>query len=403
MWKLALRNIFRHRLRTAMTLCAIVFGVVGLILAGGFVQDIFIQLGEALIHSQTGHLQVARAGFHEKGSRSPEKYLITDPEALRARIAAMPEVDDVLARIAFSGLLGNGRSDLPVIGEGVEPAREARLGSYLIVTAGRRLEDRDAFGLMAGQGLAQALGIKPGDRVTLLVNTADGALNSLDFEVVGIFQSFSKDYDARAVRIPLASAQELLATTGANMLVVSLKRTQDTDAAALRLRATHAGAGLEVKTWIELNDFYHKTVALYERQFGVLQTIILVMVLLSVANSVNMSAFERIGEFGTMMALGNRSGHVFRLVLAENVVLGAAGGLVGLALGIALAWIISAIGIPMPPPPNSNIGYTAYIRIVPAAVLTAAAIGFVATVGAALLPARRVSRIPVVEALRQNV
>ena len=403
MWKLALRNIFRHRLRTAMTLCAIVFGVVGLILAGGFVQDIFIQLGEALIHSQTGHLQVARADFHEKGSRSPEKYLIGEPEPLRATIAAMPEVDDVLARLAFSGLLGNGRSDLPVIGEGVEPAREARLGSYLIVTAGRRLEDRDAFGLMAGQGLAQALGIKPGDRVTLLVNTAEGALNSLDFEVVGIFQSFSKDYDARAVRIPLASAQELLATPGANTLIVSLKRTQDTAAVATRLRATHAGAGLEVKTWVELNDFYYKTVALYERQFGVLQTIILVMVLLSVANSVNMSTFERIGEFGTMMALGNRSGHVFRLVLAENLVLGAAGSLLGLVLGIALAWIISAVGIPMPPPPNANIGYTAYIRIVPAAVLTAAAIGFVATVGAALLPARRVSRIPVVEALRQNV
>ena len=66
-------------------------------------------------------------------------------------------------------------------------------------------------------------------------------------------------------------------------------------------------AGLEVKTWLELNDFYAKTVKMYDVQFGVLRIIILLMVLLSVVNSVNMSVFERVGEFGTMMALGNRS------------------------------------------------------------------------------------------------
>ena len=56
--KLALRNMLRQKVRSGMTLAAIVFGVTGLILAGGFVQDIFIQLGEAIIHSQTGHIQI---------------------------------------------------------------------------------------------------------------------------------------------------------------------------------------------------------------------------------------------------------------------------------------------------------------------------------------------------------
>ena len=69
--------------------------------------------------------------------------------------------------------------------------------------------------------------------------------------------------------------------------------------------------GLEVKTWVELNDFYEKTVELYKGSLAFCKLIILVMVLLSVANSVNMSMFERTGEFGTMMALGNRSGHIF--------------------------------------------------------------------------------------------
>ena len=123
---------------------------------------------------------------------------------------------------------------------------------------------------------------------------------------IGIFQSFSNDYDARAIKIPLAAAQELLGSQGMNALVISLKKTEDTDRVAAWLKEQLGPSDLEVKTWVELNDFYEKTVELYKSQFGVLQLIILVMVLLSVANSVNMSIFERTGEFGTMMALGNR-------------------------------------------------------------------------------------------------
>ena len=71
MWNLALRNVFRHRSRTMLTLGAIIFGVVFLILSSGFVEDFFIQLREATINSQYGHLQVYRAGYYDRGRRSP--------------------------------------------------------------------------------------------------------------------------------------------------------------------------------------------------------------------------------------------------------------------------------------------------------------------------------------------
>lgn len=403
MWKLALRNVLRHKARTGMTLMAIIAGVVGLILSGGFVHDIFTQLGEVLIHSQSGHLQVAKSGYFERGARSPEKYLIDAPEPLRKEIAATPGVDDVMGRVYFAGLLNNSRSDLPVVGEGVEPAREARLGTGMVISAGRQLSEQDQYGMMIGHGLAEALKLKPGDWATLVMNTADGALNSLEFQVVGVFQTFSKDYDARALRIPLAAAQDLLATGGANTLVISLKQTSDTDGVAARLTEQFKTAGLEVKTWLELNDFYAKTVILYDVQFGVLRMIILLMVLLSVANSVNMSVFERVGEFGTMMALGNRSRRVFELILMENLIIGLAGAFLGVLLGIVLALVISSIGIPMPPPPNADLGYTAHIRVVPSVVAGAFAVGMAATVIAAVIPALRVRRIPVVEALRQSI
>lgn len=403
MLKLALRNVFRQKLRTAMTLAAIVLGVIGLVLSGGFVQDVYYQLGEALIHSQSGHLQVSRAGFQAHGTRSPEKFLIDQPESVKQAILKQPEVDDVMARINFSGLISNGRSDLPIIGEGVEPDKEAVLGTQVRFVEGRQLAKNDLYSIVLGEGIAHALKLRTGDRATLLLNTAEGALNSLEFEVVGTFQSFSKDYDARAVRIPLAAAHELLGTKGVNSLVVSLKRTEDTQKVAAALARQLDSKQFEVKTWQQLNDFYENTVALYQRQFGVLQFIILVMVLLSVANSVNMSVLERVGEFGTMMALGNRSGVVMRLVVTENVLLGLCGATLGVVLGMILAWVISAIGIPMPPPPNANRGYTAHIQILASTLVTGFSVGFIATLLAALIPARRVSRIQVVEALRQNV
>ena len=57
----------------------------------------------------------------------------------------------------------------------------------------------------------------------------------------------------------------------------------------------------------------------------------------------------------------------------------------------------------MPPPPNANLGYTAYIRIVPLTLVTSALVGFVATVLASIVPAYKVTRMQVVDALRQNI
>ena len=102
------------------------------------------------------------------------------------------------------------------------------------------------------------------------------------------------------------------------------------------------------------------------------------------------------------MDLGSRRNHVIRLLAVENALLGTAGGRLVVAFGIVLALAVSAIGIPMPPPPNANIGYIAHIRIVPSVILMAFLVGFSATVLAALLPAWRVSRVAVVDALRQN-
>lgn len=399
----ALRNVFRQKMRSAGTLAAISLGVAGLILAGGFVQDIFIQLGEAVIHSQSGHIQIARQGYREGKIRSPESFLISQPDKLKQKLSATSGVQVALARLAFSGVINNGKRDLAIVGEGVEPAAEAKVGSYLRYIEGRPLVDGDSDGIVLGQGVARSLGLKLGDRVNLVISLPQGAVNTLDFEVRGVFQSFSKDFDARAVRIPLAAARSLMDNDSAHLIVLLLDKTENTDTVLAALREELSPQGFELASWRELSDFYDKTLKLYDRQFGVLRLIILVMVLLSVTNSVNMTLFERTREFGTMLALGDKPESVLRLILAENMILGLFGAGIGILLGGCAALVISAIGIPMPPPPNANIGYVAFIRLVPADVLLAGAIGGVATTLAAVLPARRASRLKVVDALRSGV
>ncbi|PLW81594.1 ABC transporter permease [Kineobactrum sediminis] len=403
MWRLAARNVFRHRGRSSMTLFAIAFGVVALILAGGFIKDTVDELGESMIHSQSGHIQVSRSGYREHGTRDAGAYLIDTPEALRSELAAVPGVDEVLLRMVFTGLLNNGRTDWAIMGEGVEPAAEARLGTYINVSEGRQLEAADSYGMMLGAGVAQALDLAPGDWANLLTNTPDGAVNVLEFEVVGIFQTFSKDYDARAVRIPLAAAQELMGDDGVHLAVLTLQRTGDTDAVAARVAATMVPQGYEVLDWTELNPFYEQTVELYQQQFGFLVAVILLMVTLSVSNAINMNVHERAAEFGTMKACGGRQNEILRLIIAESAILGLLGAGFGIAAGNLLALGISAIGIPMPPPPNSDLGYISLIRLGWEITLLSGLIGLLAPIVAAVRPALRASRADIAESLREGV
>ena len=98
---LALRNVLRQRRRSALTLVAIALGACALVLAAGFVADIYIQLAETLIHSQSGHLQIARRGYFAGGSRKPEQFVIEDVEGIRKAAASLPGVVDAMARVAF--------------------------------------------------------------------------------------------------------------------------------------------------------------------------------------------------------------------------------------------------------------------------------------------------------------
>jgi putative ABC transport system permease protein len=195
--KLAVRNVFRNRRRTLITLAAMGFGAAAIIVFGGFVHAIYWGVRESTIRSQVGHLQIYRQGYSEKGNVAPFDYLIADYPALRAELARLPHVKTVTARLGFSGLVSTGDTTTAFVGAGVVPEGEVELSALAVVVEGNELAARDPRGVTLGVGLARAFGVKPGDDLTLLTTTKAGAINALAVKVRGIWESGEKAYDDR--------------------------------------------------------------------------------------------------------------------------------------------------------------------------------------------------------------
>ena len=402
MFRLALRSVVRQRMRSAMVAAAIAIGVIALLITEGFIKDVYHQFGNGLIHSQLGHVQVARKGYFESGFRTPEAYLLEKNQMLRKTLDARPGVKTVMPRLDFSAMLNNGKAEITIQAEAVEVAQETELTGGIRIIAGGPLTSRNSRGALVGKGVADSLRIKPGDVLTLMAPTLGGAMNSAEIEVVGVFASFSKDYDDRVVRLPLPAAQELLSTADVSRFVVLAHSRNEVDALATRLRTLPNAQPLDIKTWIDLSDIYRNTVASYEGQFGVIRMIILLLVILSVSSVVNMSIFERTGEFGTMRALGDTGALVGKLICIETLILGAIGAFLGVVIGSIIAIVLSKIGIQMPPAPFFYLGYLAEIRIDAPMLLRAFVIGLISPLPACIWPAYQMRQIPIIDALRQN-
>ena len=400
---IALRNLARQRTRALLTLASVGVGVVSLILAGGFIDDILGQLREATIRSQLGHFQVFAPGYIDSGRREPLAHTVENPREAIAALRSIPGVATVAARLSFPASLSNGRADVAILAEGVEPTAEARIGTALTTVAGNPLEAAKAPAVVVGEGVAASLKLRPGDSVTVVAATRDGALNTLDAPIAGAFRGPFKDYDDRAVRLPLADAQELAGVKSANALVVLLDANASVDAVLATARRILPRDHYDIRPWWDLADFYRGAQALYRRQFLVLLLIVSAMVVLGVANSINMSLHERQAEFGTVRAMGYSGATVLKQILGESAVIGVVAALIGIAVGVLLAWAISAVGIDMPPPPNSETPYRAAIRLSADNIALAAVTGVVACVAGAILPARRLARMPIVDALRRGV
>jgi putative ABC transport system permease protein len=397
----SLRNLFRQSTRTGISVGAIAFGVIAMLLAGGFMEWIFWAMRESTIQSRLGHIQVVRAGYQEHGLADPYAYLLPSQSPVLKRLEAVESVQVVAPRLTFSGLISFADHTISFVGEGVVSEREKVLSEHVRLTSGDRLGKQQGGEVFMGEGLASNLGVSVGDSVVLMVTPYGGGINAVEATVVGLFATSSKAYDDTALRVPLELAERLIRKEGAHRWVVLLKDTQLTDGAISEMAKLLQGRGdYELLPWHQLANFYTKTVRLFSRQMMVLWTLIGFIIVLTISNTLIRGMLERTGEIGTLMALGTKRREVLRMFVTEGVMLGLLGAAIGLALGVALAHLISWVGIPMPPPPGMNRGFTGEIRLTSSLVLQALVMAVVTASLASLYPAWRASRLQIVDALR---
>ncbi len=408
--RIAFRNLFSHKRRTILTLLIISCGASGIILLGGFFNGMVTGLREKFIHSQTGHMEVNAQGYFRKGVSAPFDYLMSRPDEVKKELASVPGVSSVIPRLKFSGIASSEKTGIPVIVLGVDPEGERQMGSYVHshgasssvrITDGQDLDDQDPQGVLLGKGLLKAIGLHVGDSLTLITTKANGALDGAEYHVRGTFETISKDFDDRVMKVPVTAARALIGESDAvHSYLVLLNSTALTQGVANELvrRFQEKRMNLEVIPWEQQADYYRSVKALFDKIYGTLLVIVGLVVILSIANTVNMAILERVREFGTMMAIGNSRLVVFGVIVLETSVMAMIGAACGLLLGGLLAVLISRFGIALPQPQGSGY-FLVNIVLSPKILMQSFITAVVAAALSSLTPAYRACHFRIIEAL----
>lgn len=409
--RLAFRNIRRNERRSKLTVITVVIGVTILMNMQGLLRGITTTVYGHMMAMDTAQVQVERQGYRLDARRLPLDRVIEEPEALAARLRALPGVLAVSERIDTALELTNGRQGVRTIARGVdqEEPRVTDLGKSLV--AGRVFSKGEA-GLVVGSGLATKLGLKLGDTAYFTALDAHSVRNLGSAPVTGIFEYGYPLLDDYLVFMDLDQARDFLDLGPvATRLVV---RGRDPSASAsltkkvaaeLALARPGAGPGEGLVAY-EWKTFAENLVSTIETRLQLLGTILGVLFFLIIAgifNTMAMNVQERYREIGTLRAIGMRGRAIQRLFVAEGLLLGLGGCMVaaipstavGLWLGI---WGLDLSGI-FPrdiPIPFGTALHAAYSIV---DVLRALAAGLGAAGLGSILPARKASRLPITEAL----
>lgn len=398
---LALRNLWKNRRRSFATLLAIAVGFTAINLFSGYIGNVYRGLRDAAIHGEgLGHLTIAKRGFFERGSLHPERYVFSRAELdkLDALLRKQPGVVLASPRLSASGLVSNGKVSTIFIAEGEAPEAANRIRQH--DTRLQRLDPAKPNAGLVSQQLADILGAKPGSDLVTFTSTLAGQTNALDLEMLKAYDTGTAATNDKSLRLPLDFVQRLLDTDGASRVVVLYADGTDADAARATLapQLKAAGFDVEIRSWVELSSFYRQVKNLFDLIFLFLFSIVFVVVLMSIVNTLSMSVMERVREIGTLRALGMRRLGIVQIFAAEGAALGALGCVIGVVLTLALSFAVNAGHVSYTPPSSSN-PVPLTIAILPG--MQAVTLGLLALVAmlAACWPARRAAHIEIVDAL----
>lgn len=414
-------NLLRNGRRSLLSILIIAIAVFALTSAGGFGLYTYESLKESTARD-TGHLTLSQPNYFTQDEDMPLSNGLDNSQALIKQIIADDAIRGIQPRIYLSGLVSNGSKSTIFMGTGVNDREFDMKGPFLDIRAGQSLSDVTSSRydpaepqVMLGVDLARNLKVDIGDWVTLLATTSDGALNAFDFNVRGIYSTGVPDLDKRQLYIHITSAQELLASDKVSTLSVFLFETAQTNAVHQRLSqqlhqrlsssdqlsktSDQLPQPIEITPWQDRAFFYNKVKDLYDRIFGIMGTVMGLVVFVALFNTMTMTVTERTREIGTLSALGSYPSEIVRGFLCEAGLLALIGSMLGAVSNALMCVLLLFVDVQMPPPPGRSEGYPLNIYFsFELVAFTTIGVMFICLL-AALFSARKGVNKPITEAL----
>ncbi len=342
--RLAWRNLWRHRRRTVIVALAIGLTTALMILYRGLMSGFDQAIYGNAIKVLGGNIQVHAPGYAAHPDERP-LLPVEQPDVVHEAASSFSQVLAVSRRINTSGMATSRHGALGVGIVGIEP--DAELPVSLIgqrISQGRFLTPDDGDAIVIGQGLADALELGLGDRLTLVGRAEHEQMRQRSMTVVGIFDLDMAEVEKATLYMPLATAQSLYMAPGEVTEAVVWLRDMGHEATVIRALAPRL-AGYEVASWRVNFPELAQTMAIKGAVMDVFGIIMLGIAGIGTLNLLLMAVYERTREIGVLAALGLKARQITLLFLLEGSLLGLLGALAGVALGLLGNALLSRVGL----------------------------------------------------------
>ena len=402
--KLAWRNIFRNKRRTLIAATAIGIGLTALI----FIDAFMIGMEETMIRTATASF-LGDAQIHREGFRDTQEVSLT-VQALGSVTESLAK-EEIVAhftqRTLASSMITSPANVSAISLVGIHPPTEKFLS--LIddaITEGAYFEGDNSRDIVIGAKLAEILEIGLGDRVVVTVAQAEsGELSQEMFRISGIYHFADAAMNSGMAFVRLEKAQEMLAI-GKDVHEIAIKFTsiaysQET---TLPFWDTYSQHGNEVLSWTELMSQLTVVLEMTKYSKYIMGVILFGVVVFGIINTLFMSLYERMFEFGVLRAVGTRPFGMARVILFEAGALAIVSIGLGTILGFVLTGVLAYVGIDYTG--IEMMGVTMQEFIYPVLEVQQFIIYpiwvFIFTLIAGLYPARHVAKMAPVDAMRRS-
>ena len=341
--KLAWRNLFRNVRRTVLTCMLVTSSLIVLILTDGFVLGMTDVMINGLTKTLEGEAQVNRKGFRDNFDA---EYTLDDPDAIISELANSAIVQSYAPRVMVGGMLASSYNTVGGFIYGIDAQKESDVSRIRkAVYEGSYLTGRDRE-LLIGKGMAELLEVEIGDRIILTAATVGGSEITQELFRVSGFVSFGpKDMDETLAFINLNQAQQFLGLDN-RVHQITIRFHDPADAnKPLALYDRLTTDEVEAQGWLNLQPAMGPIIEMSSYVTSVVAVIMFMLTSFGVINSMFMSIYERIYEFGVAKAIGTRPRQVVQLVLYEAFLLAVLSCMVGVLIGYGLSDYFATEGL----------------------------------------------------------